>query len=248
MNRSTRDKPRSPALGSLLLCCWALALFSLSIGLNIRNSRSASFLIYSLVLSIGVVLFLQLLYWHRERKRRILLDHEAYAREREFASVFEHTLDGILILDDQATCRAANPAALRLLRVETRSLAGCNFAHFHSDPAQFAPRWKAFLCSGYERGQMQLVCPDQSSLFVEFTATANYVPGRHILILCDTTRQKDAETSLQNAEERFRQMADHIQEIFWMMDADSKKLVYVNRAFETLTGRARSTLGDDPLS
>src|SRR5262249_33154764 len=114
--------------------------------------------------------------------------------------------------------------------------------------AEFANRWRALLHSGYQRGQMQLVCADQSSRFVEFTATANYIPGRHVLILCDTTRQKNAETSLQNAEERFRQMADHIQEIFWMMDADNKKLVYVNRAFEALTGRARSSLGDDPLS
>jgi hypothetical protein len=37
----------------------------------------------------------------------------------------------------------------------------------------------------------------------------------------DTTQ-----TSLLESEERFRQMADNIQEIFWMIDAENKKALY----------------------
>src|SRR5712671_4341132 len=57
-----------------------------------------------------------------------------------------------------------------------------------------------------------------------------------------------SENSLLESEERFRQMADNIQEIFWMLDAASKKTLYVNPAFETITGRSRETLKQDPLS
>lgn len=38
------------------------------------------------------------------------------------------------------------------------------------------------------------------------------------------------------SEQRFRQMASNIQEIFWMIDAESKKVLYVNEAYETITG------------
>jgi PAS domain S-box-containing protein len=56
------------------------------------------------------------------------------------------------------------------------------------------------------------------------------------------------ETSLRESEERFRQMADNIQEIFWMIDAETRKTLYVNPAYETITGRSRAALKEDPLS
>jgi PAS domain S-box-containing protein len=55
-------------------------------------------------------------------------------------------------------------------------------------------------------------------------------------------------TSLLESEERFRQMADNIQEIFWMIDAETRKILYVNPAYETITGRPREALKLDPLS
>ena len=64
----------------------------------------------------------------------------------------------------------------------------------------------------------------------------------------DTACALDArEASLLESEVRFRQMADHIQEIFWMIDAHSRKVIYVNRAYETITGRSRESLRRDPL-
>jgi PAS domain S-box-containing protein len=56
------------------------------------------------------------------------------------------------------------------------------------------------------------------------------------------------ETSLLESEQRFRQMADNIQEIFWMIDAETRKTLYVNPAYETITGRPRESLKEDPLS
>jgi PAS domain S-box-containing protein len=50
------------------------------------------------------------------------------------------------------------------------------------------------------------------------------------------------------SEQRYRQIASHIQEIFWMMDAESKKAIEVNEAYETITGRSRLSLMENPLS
>jgi PAS domain S-box-containing protein len=58
----------------------------------------------------------------------------------------------------------------------------------------------------------------------------------------------NTEASLLDSEERFRQMANSIQEIFWMIDAETRKILYVNPAYETITGRSRASLEADPLS
>lgn len=50
------------------------------------------------------------------------------------------------------------------------------------------------------------------------------------------------------SEERYRQMASNIQEIFWMIDAESKQALLVNEAYETITGRSRESLMEDPAS
>jgi PAS domain S-box-containing protein len=240
--------PRWLTLGSQLFVLLALGLFFLSIKLDAKSPPFTSLLVPILFASVLAVVGFHFFYWREARKSRVAIDAENYSRERQFTSIFEHALDGILILDDQSVCRGANPSAYRLLGVDRADLVGRYFGDFYPDREEFAQNWKSFLSTGHQRGQMRLLCRDKSSVFVDYTSTANYIPGRHVLILCDTTRQKHAETSLQNVEERFRQMADHIQEVFWMMDAESKKLIYVNRAFEAVTGRARSTLGDDPLS
>jgi len=50
------------------------------------------------------------------------------------------------------------------------------------------------------------------------------------------------------SEQRYRQMAANIQEVFWMMDADSKRALEVNEAYETITGRSRESLMENPTS
>ena len=77
--------------------------------------------------------------------------------------------------------------------------------------------------------------------------------SRSLLVLREQQRQTASaldttETSLLESEERFRQMADNIQEIFWMIDAGTRKMLYVNPAYEPITGRSRETLNENPLS
>jgi PAS domain-containing protein len=60
--------------------------------------------------------------------------------------------------------------------------------------------------------------------------------------------QHDAASVLQTAEHEFHHMASNIQEVFWMIDADSKKALYVNQAYETITGRSCQSLMENPSS
>ncbi|WP_459877679.1 PAS domain-containing protein [Halorubrum gandharaense] len=56
------------------------------------------------------------------------------------------------------------------------------------------------------------------------------------------------EDALREREERFRQLAEHIQEIVWMSDPESEELIYVNPAYEAIWGRSAESLYEDPTS
>ena len=60
--------------------------------------------------------------------------------------------------------------------------------------------------------------------------------------------QQNTASVLQRAEHEFQQMAGNIQEIFWMIDAGSKKALYVNQAYEAITGRSCQSLMESPSS
>ncbi len=75
-----------------------------------------------------------------------------------------------------------------------------------------------------------------------FLSEAREQEKRASSALCTT------EASLLESEERFRQMADNIQEIFWMIDAETRKALYVNPAYEAITGRSCTALKENPLS
>lgn len=50
--------------------------------------------------------------------------------------------------------------------------------------------------------------------------------------------------ALRESEQRFRQLAENIQEVFWVVDPNSEQIIYVSPAFEQVWGRGPETLGD----
>lgn len=60
--------------------------------------------------------------------------------------------------------------------------------------------------------------------------------------------ERQAESVVEDREEEFRQMADNIQEIFWVIDAETKKATFVNPAYESITGRSCQSLLENPRS
>lgn len=63
----------------------------------------------------------------------------------EFQSVFESALVTILILDDQAVFREANPAAEELFGVRRKELIGESLDPFCQDSSEFQQNWQLLL-------------------------------------------------------------------------------------------------------
>ena len=193
------------------------------------------------LVSLGCAVILEVHAWHSGRR-------SIQATETEFTSIYQNALDAILILDDQGVCLDANPASFALLGAPPAVLVGHSFAQFYADQREFESEWRNFLARSYRRGPATLFRPDGTKIFVHLAATANYLPGRHVVILCDTTERVQAQDSLRQSNDRLKQMADHIQEIFWLLDASTKEVLQVNRAYETITGRSLESLSRNPTS
>ena len=52
----------------------------------------------------------------------------------------------------------------------------------------------------------------------------------------------------EDREERFRQLVDHIHEVFWLTAADQTQMFYVSPAYETIWGKSCASLYENPSS
>ncbi len=66
--------------------------------------------------------------------------------------------------------------------------------------------------------------------------------------ITDITSRIQAEESLRNSEEMFRQLAESVHDIFWVQEAATGKLIYISPVYDTISGRSRWPLYDSAFS
>ena len=235
-------------VGSVLISLAALTLLATAFGAHFYGTSSSPVLLTLVLMALCIAIGMHvrhLFLFHREHRETVnVLD----ATEQEYKSVFDSTLDGILLLDDQAVCFEANPAALKLFGTSRQELVGEPIQKFFTCAGDFMEGWDRFLDRKGEHRETRVLRGDGEAISVEYTAKAHYLPGRHVAVLRDVTRRKLAEEALRESEERFQEMARNIEEIFWTLDAENMKVLYVNPAYETITGRSCESLREDPKS
>jgi diguanylate cyclase (GGDEF)-like protein/PAS domain S-box-containing protein len=75
--------------------------------------------------------------------------------------------------------------------------------------------------------------------------TAGHLDGAVVMHL-NVTWRHEIEARLADSERRFRQMAEGISDVFFLLDAASGRVLYVSPAYEAIWGRPRSALDADP--
>lgn len=64
----------------------------------------------------------------------------------------------------------------------------------------------------------------------------------------DVTESRKTERELQDSERRFRQLAENIHEIFWIVEFPPFRMLYISPAYEQIWGRSCQSLYDQPKS
>jgi PAS domain S-box-containing protein len=115
--------------------------------------------------------------------------HEAEEVEAMFRAVFDGALDAILIVDDDYRVLDANRAVEKVLGCSRDELIGRR-------GEDFAPPERIGRLEGLQRdlrarrvlrGDYEFVAQDGKRRSLEFTATADFLPGRHLAVLRDCT-------------------------------------------------------------
>jgi PAS domain S-box-containing protein len=89
---------------------------------------------------------------------------------------------------------------------------------------------------------------DGTPVDVEVAATLYPDPAGPAIqvILRDISERKRAESVSRESEERFRQIAESIDEVFWITPPDKNRMIYVSPAYEKIWGRSCSDLYVNP--
>ena len=87
--------------------------------------------------------------------------------------------------------------------------------------------------------------------WVESLAAPRYSPGGEfqglVGISKDITERKETEEAFRASEEKFRQLAENIHEVFWMMNAAGTEILYISPAYEQIWARSREELYRNPM-
>jgi PAS domain S-box-containing protein len=117
------------------------------------------------------------------------------------------------------------------------------------------PRRKQALLSGASRevtSEKLYMRKDGSTVWVSVVTSLisddNGKAQHFISVIQDISARRGAELALRESEEKFRQLADNIPEIFWITDARQRKLHYLSPGFETLTGKPLAEVMRRPRS
>jgi PAS domain S-box-containing protein len=155
------------------------------------------------------------------------------AEDDTFRAIFEEAFDAMLIADDDGTYVDANPAACDLFGLSRDELLGRSIDEFAAGEYDFETAWREFQESDRSRGLFPLVRADGEERTVEFGATPNIIPHRHLSILRDVTEFREVKTQLQDEHDRAQRYqktihSDEILELEFQLTDNSDFLVAVS--------------------
>jgi two-component system, cell cycle sensor histidine kinase and response regulator CckA len=116
-----------------------------------------------------------------------------------FAATFEHSVVPMIVADDDRRLVDLNGAAAELLGA-SRDVALTLRVDDLLAGEPVPDLWKSFLRNGTWEAEVSLQRPDGGECQIEFVATADVRPGRHIAVIRDLTRTKELETQLRQAQ------------------------------------------------
>ncbi|MBA3842322.1 MAG: PAS domain S-box protein [Actinobacteria bacterium] len=116
-----------------------------------------------------------------------------------FEATFARSVVPALITRDDRRIVDANEAAAELLGVSPAEAVELTIdALLPDEPV--ADLWSSFVQDGHMEAEVTLHRPDGGKRQIEFVATANVRPGRHIAVVRDLSRQKELESQLRQAQ------------------------------------------------
>lgn len=187
-------------------------------------------------------------------KQKIAVDALAETEER-FRCLVQNSSDIISVLEADGTICYVSPAVERILGYKTADLVGKNaIAYVHPEDV---PTYQASLAKTLQQPGVVVFSPfrvrhaDGAWIFME-TSSNNQLDNASVkglvLNVRDITERRRVEEELRSSEERFRQLAENLHQVFWMSTVDMKQILYISPAYEEIVQRTCASLYEQPDS
>jgi PAS domain S-box-containing protein len=180
-------------------------------------------------------------------ERRQTLD-SLHRGEGRYRSIVEAANEGVWLLDTQQRTVYANWPISLMLGYTPDHLAGQILSEFCFPDEVNAAREhvEQALHGSIQEFEFRFRHRDGSEVIVFASLTPARVARGNIIgalgLFWDVSARKKAEQALRESEERFRQLAENIDDVFWVTDRAIGKVVYVSPAYDRLWGRRAEAL------
>ncbi len=188
---------------------------------------------------------------------RKMAENALQQSEERFRTVASSAVDAIIITDLEGSIVFCNDSLQRIFGYNENDIFGKSVNmlmpgrykdEFKRNQVQFKLTGRHMLSGklfeSYGRRK------DGSEFPIEISITAWEVGGERFTtsIIRDITERKLVEYELKSSEEKFRQMTENIEEVFWIIDPKMSQLLYISPAYQKVWGCSRESLFDNPRS
>jgi PAS domain S-box-containing protein len=184
-------------------------------------------------------------------------EHLLNQSEDRFRSLVNSATDAIVLADHRGRIVSWNRSASRLFGYDDEEAIGQPLtllmpARYHHAHVQGLTRMES---TGKSHAMGSVIevhglrkdgteFPIELSLATWKSMDHSYYSG----IIRDISDRKKSERAVQESQERFRQLAKHISEVFWMTDTAKQQMLYVSSGYEAIWGRSCESLYASPQS
>ena len=184
-----------------------------------------------------------------DRTETIEAEQALRGSEVLFRTLVENSQAGIFLVDENYCFAYANDELSNILGYSPEEVNGLDFRAVLDEES------RKFVADRYVRRQkgedvpsrygIGIIRKDGKKRRLEMVATAIANPDGTVQTMgqvLDITDRKKAEKSLRDSEERFRELAENIREVFWLFDWEKQEVLYVSPAYEEVWGRSMEDL------
>jgi len=188
---------------------------------------------------------------------RQMAENALQQSEERFRTVASSAVDAIIITDLEGSIVFCNNSLQRIFGYNEQDILGksVNMLMPGRYKDEFKRKQEQFKLTGRHMLSGKLFesyghRKDGSEFPIEISITAWEVEGERFTtsIIRDITERKLVEYELKSSEEKFRQMTENIEEVFWIIDPKMSQLLYISPAYQKIWGCSRESLFDNPRS
>jgi two-component system cell cycle sensor histidine kinase/response regulator CckA len=162
------------------------------------------------------------------------------ASEAHYRTILENVVDAVFVMDSAGRYVDVNPSACDLTGHTREELLRHRVAEtwVTEERRAVSERLAELSARRQVSFERRLLRKDGGVILVEGNAV-RLPNGRSLMTLRDITERREADEQIRESERRFRELAESVREVFFVVEPGTGRVLYVNPAYEEVFGHSR---------